>query len=72
MIFLSYTTKKKHSFINRATFTLPYIHYQRLEEALLHDNSGSIRVVKRLYDGIKWLFKDAKSLHTPYNNRITD
>ncbi len=72
MIFLSYMTKKKPSFINRATFTLSYIHYQRLKKALLRDNSGSIRVVKRLYDGIKWLFNYAKSLHTPYNNRITD
>ena len=72
MIFLSFTIKKQPSFINRATFTLPYIHSQRAKEALLHDYSGSIRVVKRLYDGIKWLFKDAKSLHTPYDNRITD
>ena len=63
---------KQPSFINRVTFTLPYNHSQRLKEALLHDNRGNIRVVKRLYNGLKWLFEDAKSLHTSYNNRIID
>ena len=72
MIFLSFTIKKQASFINRATFTLPYNHSQRAKEALLHDYSGSIRVVKRLYNGLKWLFEDAKSLHTSCNNRIID